>query len=178
LRANFVAHEGKREFEIFGSHPPDFAALSRQMVELIHKNVVDPTLREWILPKFSTTTETDTTIGSMLMMATMNKYFDYKLSYTCGIPRVTHEGEREDWDLILRRLEKLKEYGLENIVWCHLLFPVISRFVKAFDDPDIRGTLIFGRRLVVRNEPFGSGGSYCSGWITAFLRVFGGRTEA
>jgi hypothetical protein len=167
LRANFVAHEGKRELEIFGSHPPDFAALSRQMGELIHKNVVDPALREWILPNFSTTTETDTTIGSMLMMTTMKKYFDYKMSFLCGIPRVTLEGEREDWDLILRRLEKLKEYGLQTIAWYHLLFPVISRFVKAFDDPNSPENFDFWQRAACE-ESFGSGSSECSGWITAF----------
>ncbi|KAJ7491492.1 hypothetical protein B0H11DRAFT_1673949, partial [Mycena galericulata] len=75
LRANFVAHDGKKELVIGG--PPDFALLSCQMAGMIHKNVVDPDLRDWILPKFSTTTITYITIGSMLMMATMKKYFEY-----------------------------------------------------------------------------------------------------
>ncbi|KAJ6526097.1 hypothetical protein B0H19DRAFT_1339031 [Mycena capillaripes] len=98
------------------------------MADLVHKNVIDPSLREWILPKFSTTTTNDTTIGAMLMMATMKKYFDYTIGISCGIPRVTLEGERQDWELVLHRLEKLKEYGLQTIAWYHLLYPVISRF--------------------------------------------------
>jgi hypothetical protein len=55
----------------------------------------------------------------------------------CGIPRVTLEGEKKDWENILTRLEKLKEYGDETTAWYHLLVPVISRFVGAFDNPDL-----------------------------------------
>ncbi|KAJ6545423.1 hypothetical protein B0H19DRAFT_1212277 [Mycena capillaripes] len=167
MRANFVAHEEKKKLEILGSWPPDFGTLAREMGQMIHKNVVDPALREWILPKFSTTTITDTTIGSMLMMATMKKYFKYKMSFTCGIPRVTLDGERQDWELVLRRLEKLKEYGLQTIAWYHLLVPVISWFVNAFDDPNSPKNLSFWQR-VVSDEEYGCDGSECSGWITAF----------
>ncbi|KAJ7123548.1 hypothetical protein C8R44DRAFT_783999 [Mycena epipterygia] len=167
LRANFVAHEGKRELEIFGDIPPDFGALSRQMGEMIHKNVVDPSLRDWILPQFSTTTTSDTTMGSMLMMATMKKYFNYKMSFLCGLPRVTLEGKRQDWELVLRRLEKLKEYGLETTAWYHLLVPVVSRFLQAFDNPNSPDNYDFWQKVAC-NESFGSGSSYWSGWITAF----------
>ncbi|KAJ6456679.1 hypothetical protein C8R45DRAFT_913864 [Mycena sanguinolenta] len=166
LRANFVAHEGKRTLTIV-SDSMDFALLSRQMGDLIHKNIVDPALRDWVLPSFSTTTTMDTTVGSMLMMAAMKKYFDYRMVPTCGIPRVTLEGEREDYALILRCLEKLKEYGLQTIAWYHLLFPVISQFVKAFDDPDSPENLEFWLKAAC-HETFGYGSHEWSGWITAF----------
>jgi hypothetical protein len=48
LRANFVAHAGKEELEIvaFGTrYSVDFGGFAQQMVGLIEKNVVDPTLR-------------------------------------------------------------------------------------------------------------------------------------
>ncbi|KAF7336442.1 hypothetical protein MSAN_02298200 [Mycena sanguinolenta] len=95
LRANFVAHEGKKTLTVEGNLL-DFALLSRRMGEMIHKNVLDPALCEWVLPSFSTTTPMDTTVGSMLMMATMKKYFDYRFGPSCGIPRVTLEGEQQD----------------------------------------------------------------------------------
>ncbi|KAF7342975.1 hypothetical protein MVEN_01727600 [Mycena venus] len=166
LRANFVAHEGKRELVVVG--PRDFALLSRQMADMIHKNVVDPALREWILPKFSTTTLTDTTIGSMLLMATTKKYFDFTMVPICGIPRMTLEGEQRDWEQLLHRLAKLKEYGLQTIAWYHLLFPIISRFVKAFEDPDSRANYEFWQKVAC-DETFGVCGIHeSSGWITAF----------
>ncbi|KAJ7455062.1 hypothetical protein FB451DRAFT_1278344 [Mycena latifolia] len=167
LRANFVAHEGKKELEVFGTSPPDFGALSRQMADLIHKNVVDPGLREWIVPKFSTTTNNDRTVGCMLMMATMKKYFDYKMSIMCGIPRVTLEGERRDWELLLGRLEKLKEYGIETIAWYHLLVPIISQLVSAFDDPNSAANLEFWQKVAYQGY-YGSGEEDWTGWITAF----------
>ncbi|KAJ6531219.1 hypothetical protein B0H19DRAFT_873521, partial [Mycena capillaripes] len=173
LRANFVAHEGKREL-IIDAQPEtrytiDFGNIARQMADLIDKNVVDPTLRAWALPDFTTTTPNDTTVGAVLLMATLKQYFTYRILLGgCGIPRVTLEGERSDWANILGRLEKLKEYGLESIAWYHLLRPVITRFVAAFDDPASPANIDFWQR-VAHYEPGGSGrGDYYTGWVTAF----------
>ncbi|KAJ6582691.1 hypothetical protein DFH09DRAFT_1145731 [Mycena vulgaris] len=147
LRASFVAHEGKRALTISAEgtrYTLDFAEMSRQMVGEMEKNVVDPALRAWALPAFTTTTENDTTIAAMLMMATLKAYFEYDYQgIACGIPRVTLEGEKSDWEDILKRLEKLKEYGVQTIAWYHLLVPVISRFVKSFDEPGSPETVEF-----------------------------------
>ena len=50
----------------------------------------------------------------------LQAYFSYKCCLTCGIPQVTLEGTKEDWERILSRLEKLKEYGVETLAWYHL----------------------------------------------------------
>ncbi|KAJ6450397.1 hypothetical protein C8R45DRAFT_849032 [Mycena sanguinolenta] len=175
LRASFVAHEGQRELVIQEEgtrHSVDFGDMSRQMAGLLEKNVVDPTLREWAMPSFTTTTEHDKTVGAVLMMATLKQYFTYVFDCTCcGIPRVTLEGEKADWANILERLEKLKEYGIETTAWYHLLRPVISRFVAAFDDPNSASNADFWNR-VVHFESLGSGPDYYTGWINAF-NVFG-----
>ncbi|KAF7354212.1 hypothetical protein MVEN_01108900 [Mycena venus] len=171
LRASFVAHEGQRHLVISQDgdrYSLDYAAMSHQMVDLIEKNVVDPTLREWALPNFTTTTVHDTTVSAVLLMATLKQYFSYGFSATCcGIPRVTLEGEKADWVNILGRIEKLKEYGIETIAWYHLLHPVISRFIAAFDEPGGKENIDFWQRIV-HFHPMGSGPSYYSGWINAF----------
>ncbi|KAJ7433488.1 hypothetical protein B0H11DRAFT_2121577 [Mycena galericulata] len=171
LRANFVAHEGQRGLVISAEgnrHSLDFGSMSRQMVDLIEKNIVDPTLRQWVLPKFTTTTVNDTTVAAVLMMATLKQYFSYGFGTTaCGIPRVTLEGEKSDWVDILGRLEKLKEYGIETIAWYHLLRPVISRFVAAFDAPASQDNVEFWQKVAHLHKP-SSGRSYYSGWINAF----------
>ncbi|KAJ7431617.1 hypothetical protein B0H11DRAFT_843662 [Mycena galericulata] len=173
LRANFVAHEGKAELTIVAMpatrYTVDFGHIARQMVGLIEKNVVDPALRAWATPSFTTTTPNDTTVGAVLLMATLKNYFNYVvMMFGCGIPRVTLEGEREDWVDILGRLEKLKEYGLEAIAWYHLLRPVISHFVAAFDAPASAENIAFWQR-VAHYVPGGSGiGNYYTGWISAF----------
>ncbi|KAF8209137.1 hypothetical protein K438DRAFT_1960868 [Mycena galopus ATCC 62051] len=150
LRANFVAHEGKQELEITvdpATRHIDFGHIARQFVGLLEKNVVDPTLRAWAAPDFTTTTVNDTTVSAVMLMATLRKYFNFSLKRGgCGIPRVTLEGERSDWVNILGRLEKLKEYGLETTAWYHLLRPCVAHYT-----------------------PGGSGkGNHYTGWITAF----------
>ncbi|KAJ7045063.1 hypothetical protein C8F04DRAFT_1067580 [Mycena alexandri] len=171
LRASFVAHEGKRQLEIVAvgtRYSVDFGDMSRQMVGLIEKNVVDPSLRDWVLPKFTTTTVNDITVSAVLMMATLSKYFSPTFhALRCGIPRVTLEGEKSDWVNILSRLEKLKEYGVETIAWYHLLHPVITRFVFAFDAPASDENVSFWGK-VAHFQKGGSGPSYYSGWINAF----------
>ncbi|KAJ7926099.1 hypothetical protein B0H13DRAFT_1973404 [Mycena leptocephala] len=171
LRANFVAHEGQRELVIWAEgnrYSLDFGSMSQQMMDLIEKNIVDPTLRQWVLPNFTTTTINDTTVAAVLMMATLKQYFSYGFGATaCGIPRVTLEGEKSDWVDILGRLEKLKEYGIETIAWYHLLHPVISRFVAAFDAPASQDNVEFWQKVAHLHRPF-SGRSYYSGWINAF----------
>ncbi|KAJ7621048.1 hypothetical protein FB45DRAFT_1062089 [Roridomyces roridus] len=173
LRANFVAHEGKRELTVFTRaltpYGVDFDQVASQMSDLIEKNVVDPALRAWASPSFTTTTVNDTTVGAILLMATLQEYFEFKvMMFGCGIPRVTLEGTKSDWVDILNRIEKLKEYGIETTAWYHLLRPVIGRFVAAFDEPNHPGNVDFWQR-VAHYQPGGSGrGDYYSGWVTAF----------
>ncbi|KAJ7812134.1 hypothetical protein B0H13DRAFT_2243187 [Mycena leptocephala] len=166
LRANFVAHEGQRELIIWAEgnrYSLDFGSMSQQMVDLIEKNIVDPTLRQWVLPDFTTTRVVHSSLFSSLFRSLFSPFF----SGRCGIPRVTLEGEKSDWVDILGRLEKLKEYGIETIAWYHLLHLVISRFVAAFDAPASQDNVEFWQKVAHLHRPF-SGRSYYSGWINAF----------
>ncbi|KAJ7604153.1 hypothetical protein FB45DRAFT_851370 [Roridomyces roridus] len=173
LRANFVAHEGQRKLLVEASgdrYSVDFGAMSRQVTTLLHENVVDPALRDWVLPNFTTTTVNDTTVAAVLMMATLKEYFRVGFGLPwCGIPRVTLEGEKSDWVNILERLEKLKEYGVETIAWYryHLLRPVISRFVAAFDKPTSQENTDFWQKIV-SVDSMGSGSPVYTGWLNAF----------
>ena len=141
--------------------------MAHEMTRELEKNVVDPELRAWILPKFSTTTTTDTIVASVIMMSSMKKYFEYKFCLMCGLPSVTLEGEKEDWEDILRRVEKLKEYGVEAVGWYHLLRPVLAQFVAAFDNPNSKENKEFWGKVCHRDGG-GSGPTYLGGWVTAF----------
>ena len=147
--------------------------------------MVDKDLQTWILPDFSTTTLSDTIICSVLMMSALKayvhliiqrhhrttlkyilfiSYFDYKISLMCGIPSVTLEGEKSDWERLLARVDKLDSFGEEPKAWAAMLRPILTRFVRAFDgEPDVD----FWSR-VCHYHPQGSGPTYLSGWITAF----------
>lgn len=176
LRGKFVAHEGKQEVTVstVGTrYTVDFGHLATAMTNEMDKFIVDPTLKEWILPRFSTTTENDTVVAAVTMMATLREYFSYKMVLMCGIPRVTLEGEKADWEEILKRTTKLKEYGRETTAWYTLLEPILSRFVRAFDEPEAQKNIDFWQRVAHVYNQF-SGSTYLSGWITAFC-VFTGK---
>ncbi|KAG1725700.1 uncharacterized protein EDB91DRAFT_1087012 [Suillus paluster] len=146
LRAKFVAHEGKEKLVVTSGanrHNANFA-----------QNGGVNTHSDWIMPNFSTTTDVDRTVYAMTMMATMK---DYAFRLRCGTPRVTLLSEKRDWEAILERLERLKQYGIETIAWYHLLHSPRKP-----------------RLLVAHYEGGGSGPTYISGWITAFC-VFSGR---
>lgn len=165
LRGSFVSHEGQKNLHVELSCL-DIDYLASEMTSLLHENITDPSIREWIMPNFTTTTAVDTTVSSIIMMSTLQKYFTYSCSVVCGLPSVTLEGEKKDYQSILRRIEKLKEYGEETTIWYHLLRPILKRFVGAFDNPSDSVNLDFWNRVVDQRSI--CGGDLISGWITAF----------
>ena len=120
------------------------------------------------MPAFTTTTPHDTVIASIVMMASMQKYFSYGCSFTCGIPSVTLLGDKADYELILQRLEKLRSYGKETTLFADLLTPVVKRFILSFDEPESAEVKDFWNRIFSKWN-MGSGADYITGWITAFM---------
>jgi hypothetical protein len=172
LRHLFVAHEGKQTVRAAmdgGMATADYGLAARSMTKALHEHVVDAGLRDWCLPRFSTTTPTDTVVASVLMMATLKSYFRYEFSTRCGLPRVTLLGEQDDWLDIFHRVDKLASYGAEAAAWRDLLKPVLARFVQAFEPgcAESEENVDFWQR-VVHVGPNQSGGQRLSGWLTAF----------
>ncbi|KAL8644588.1 MAG: hypothetical protein Q9210_007179 [Variospora velana] len=170
LRGQFVAHQGQKELRIdyCGTRSSvDYGLFAEQMGGLIEQNVVDPELRQWIMPAFTTTTKNDIVVASILLMGSTQKYFTFACGIVCGLPSVTLLGNKEDWELILTRLEKLKDYGEEPTQFYTLLRPVVSRFVESFNSPTSDATVAFWQRIAHYDDG-GSGPTYYSGWITAF----------
>ena len=171
LREMFVAHEGKKEltvdFRSGNRYSVDLGVFAQRMSRLIEENVLDPELREWVMPAFSTTTEHDNVVAAILLMGVTQKYFSYTCRLMCGIPSVTLLGQQKDWQLIYTRLDKLATFGAEPSQFCKLLRPVISHFIRSFDEPTSDHIISFWQRIAhVYN--MGSGTTWYSGWITAF----------
>jgi hypothetical protein len=173
LRDLFVEHEGKKELvinAIGNRYTVDFGSMSHQMGQLIQENVLDPGLRSWLAPDFTTTTTNDQIIASVVMMATLAAYSTYTFHMLCGIPSVTLLREKQDWEKLLKKIDKLLEYGHPTTKWHKLLKPILSRFVAAFDAPDSQANLDFWANIAsVEMNGSGAGDGLLSGWITAFL---------
>ncbi|EQC24977.1 hypothetical protein SDRG_17140 [Saprolegnia diclina VS20] len=135
------------------------------------EHLVDPSLKQWVLPSFSTTTDNDIIVGSVVLMTTMKTYFSYKMCLRCGIPQVTLLGTVDDWLDIRRRLDKLSVYGEHMTQWTSMLAPILDQFVEAKGQPDVK----FWDRIC-NQEGGGSGPSYLNGWISVFC-VFNDKGE-
>lgn len=86
------------------------------------------------------------------------------MDITCGIPSITLEGTRADWERVLKRLDRLYDLGDKPSAWANMLRPILSRFVSAFDrTPDVE----FWKHIVYRDQPM-CGQDEMSGWLTAF----------
>ncbi|MCJ1463500.1 hypothetical protein MMC07_002108 [Pseudocyphellaria aurata] len=175
LRALFVAHEDKKNLTIdISPHPIssiDMGKFAQEMTHLIHDNVVDIELRDWILPKFSTTTDIDKSVAAIVMMGTLQRYFDFRLCGGCGFPSVTLLGEKSDWEEILRKVQILPKYGDETTEWARLLAPIIQNMIASFDRPNSQQVKDFWLRACHSAGRDGSGNGQVetlSGWITAF----------
>ncbi|TKA32819.1 hypothetical protein B0A50_01044 [Salinomyces thailandicus] len=171
LRGSFVAHEGKKSLEVqydSGTRfTVDYTDFTEKIGLMIQDNVVDPDLRQWILPAFTTTTQHDVAVANIVMMASMQSYFEYVCGIICGLPSVTLLGEKADYELILQRIEKLRDYGEEPTRFANLLTPILKRFIRSFDDPEDEETLDFWNHIL-SSYNMGSGSDQYSGWITAF----------
>lgn len=165
FEGKFFKRERKPDFEIIlsGSLRSLRSKIFQDLVSSqLDNNLVDQKTKDWVLPGFSTTTETDSVSIGVAVMASLNKYFSNKSCLRCGIPYVTLEGTVQDWQNILVRLEKLSDYNLED--WYDLLEPVLREFVNAKDGAENRD---FWQRIA-HFQAGGSGPSYISGWVTVF----------
>lgn len=170
LRAKFVNHSGKKELVAIQAstlETADYESLSLEMSQKIAENIKDSSVREWIIPNFSTTTNTDRVVGAMVLMASMKTYFDYKFKLCCGLPSVTMLGTEADWIDVANRAKKLIDYDNNQgfmKTWYALLEPVLNNFVSSIQG---KPNLEWWNQCCT-SLTGGSGPHYLSGWLTVF----------
>lgn len=170
LRDKFVSHEGKKQLTVctMGTlRNANYSLLSKMMSEQIGQNIKDPSVKDWVIPRFTTTTDNDVVCGSIVLMATTQAYFAYRFHLCCGLPQVTLEGTVDDWKEIEKRAERLVEFDNPDkhlSRWYPLLQDVLSNFTKSSKgEPDLKWW-----NRVCSYTGGGSGPTYLSGWVTVF----------
>jgi hypothetical protein len=118
----------------------------------------------------------------------LERYFSYEFHLRCGLPRITLEGTKADWENLLVRVETLKTLGVELAHWSKMLKAVLLRFVKSFEifsessnsskssENGILQVQLEREKTELRDFwnkiachiGGGSGPTYLSGWITIF----------
>jgi hypothetical protein len=174
MRHLFVEHEGKKELCVVVNPGPfsedKISNFVLKMTCLIEEEVKDKRFRQWIMPSFTTTTSTDRAVASIVMMGTMQKFFEYQMMMGCGFPSVTLLGNIKDWEDILIRIQELGKYGEEAREWSTLLTPVVKMMIRSFEKPNDEEAKDFWLKAAYRKGQDGSGADIetISGWITAF----------
>lgn len=166
LRSKFVRHEGRAEIVvrrddfIKGSPenpwPEVFRAFSKTIGEHVGPAV------DLFRPGFSTTGPVETAAAEVVLLDAMQSYFTYVATSRCGIPSITLEGTRKDWEAVADRAKAFSNLGLDR--WLSFLSPILGQFVRAS-----RGSVdtAFWNSIYKRHAE--SGGDVITGWITAFF---------
>lgn len=168
VRHLFVTHEGQ---EVIFVEDTTWTRVLLRFKDEIQDRVLTPWLRDWIVPDFSTSSMDDVMTANILMMGLMKAYFSYEGGIICGLPSVTLLGEKEDWEKLLARLDRLAEFGAEPEVYKTRLTPILKRFVRSFDEPDSEEIREFWSQVVFATYSGVCGATplELSGWITGFL---------
>ncbi|KAK3290464.1 uncharacterized protein B0H64DRAFT_412426 [Chaetomium fimeti] len=168
VRHLFVKHEGQETIFV---EDVSWTLVLQRFKDEIQARVQTEWLGDWIMPDFSTTTKDDEMTATILMMGLMKAYFRFDGGIICGLPSVTLLGEKEDWEKLLAKLERLAEFGEEPTAYQASLTPIFKRFVESFDEPDSEETRDFWSNIV-----FAKSSNVCgwaplelSGWISGFL---------
>ncbi|KAM9993919.1 hypothetical protein ACTFIZ_011880 [Dictyostelium cf. discoideum] len=170
LREKFVDFNNKKELIVETGYrilEAPFDELTIEMSNQIQSNIKDPSIKDLIIPNFTTTTESDKVVFSIALMSTMKKYFDYGYAKKCGLSEVTLLGEINDWIDLKERVEKLIQFDNKDGVikkWLNkYLLAVIDKFIESANgNPDTT----WWNQIVDYKQR--SGGSVLTGWLATF----------
>ena len=114
---------------------------------------------------FSTTGLTEKIASQITIMEALKSYYEYIQSYCiCGIPELTIEGTKEDWQEIIKKLEGLRKYELDW--WIDGMIPLLEEFVNVFE-----GTIIktfWQHMFKMHSEDYYGAPDIVDGWILKF----------
>ncbi|CAG8772344.1 12593_t:CDS:2 [Cetraspora pellucida] len=174
FRNKFVKHDGKELVSIFVGDIISETTLEGDWPEAVNRLVIKTgervetiDLKELLECNFSTTTSSVLAASRIVLLDMVKAYFNYKLCFRCGIPKITLEGSLEDWTKLQEKIVRLRNLNLELDFWLDRLEPVILNLVATYlgeVNEDFWG------RIVKIDEVFGSGGgTFITGWMLAFF---------
>ncbi|KAH7114140.1 hypothetical protein B0J13DRAFT_460411 [Dactylonectria estremocensis] len=179
LRGLFVAHDGQTDIAVLSSAvllKQDMGAMAKALAQAVGQNLRADSMHNWIIPDFTTTTDTDVVAASIVMAGAFRSYFNHKFMFYCGIPSVTLLGTHKDWSKLNELLDRIltltdgmpvgNQPSEELVRFHHLLAPVLGYMARTFDDATDSSIVNFWARMA--HESGGSGVHYISGWLTAF----------
>jgi len=178
VRKFFVEHEGKKTLTVVvgpSIYGVDYSWFFDQMANEIEKNINVPEYVNIMDTDFSESSSVQRIVNRVVLMASMQEYFEYGMMLGCGIPGVIMQGKEDDWKQLLLKLNKLEallkpiEKHLELGGWWEGCAEVCTKLVQTYQgSPDQD----WWSRILTK-ERFGSGGQVAlKGWfVSNFLGI-------
>ena len=182
LRERFVNFEGKKTLEVFQiikdevtfiPTKGEWESIINKITEKLGENLGENILKDFILD-FSTNDDNLLFVQKVSLMSMFKKYFEYKayLGITCGYPYINLEGTIEDWELIKKKLNEFKKFGLND--WIDKINPILNKIINT-KKGEIN--LSFWKDIIFENYEYGGGicggppPSYIilTGWLSKFF---------
>ncbi|KAI0244519.1 hypothetical protein L0F63_000471, partial [Massospora cicadina] len=158
-----INHTGKIDLVLrMHEYHPGLKSNDWQRVFNLFKNeigdIIPKDLKALLDKSYSTSTSLSTAVNSLTIMDIYKGFFSYAGLTSCGIPKMTIEGNQTDWIELRSSTEELlaKVKGTET--WASHLLPVLDNFIKAKQQPT----------TINKGEEYSSS-PVVSGWINVFF---------
>jgi hypothetical protein len=164
LRSRLVKHSGKpkltvrRNDFVKGSPENDWPGVFAEFSAAIRKHVGKT--QSLMVSDFSTTGPVERVASEVVLLDTLQEYFEYEVQSSCGIPSITLEGTPADWRRIAKRMQEFRRFDLDW--WVKRLKPVLGQFVAASQGDVDRP---FWDSIYKWHGARGSGSPFVTGWI-------------
>jgi hypothetical protein len=165
LQNKIVSFEGKKEIEIFrdqfvkGNPNNDWQGCFPEFSSQIKSHIGDE-LHSSIVANFSTTGPVERAVSEIVLMDSMQSFFDYVVHTRCGIPSFYITGTKSDWSAMRQKIPAWSKIDPTLADWVKALDQILSEFESAFDG---KTNDLFWDSIYKYHS--GSGGASCSGWI-------------
>jgi len=140
------------------------------MIDAIKKNTKGKIV-DTLQCSFSTTTLVEQCLSTACIMDTFKKYFSYgRCIPCCGIRNVHFMGDLKDWENLISKITKLKEYTIDTnwIQYIDGVLEVLNQFIKTYNGNPKKE--FWNKIMNFTHGRLGSGSvSYVSGWILNFI---------
>lgn len=174
LRYEFVSHAGQETIRIerdnfIKGQQNDWSTVFGDFAEEIKKRVKND-IYDVVVDDTSVATPTSKIVSEITLMDSMQNYFKYVVMTRCGIPKITLEGTKEDWELLRNKVGKLVEMNKDNKLkldwWLTPLVPLVDKICDTGANGNADAEFWSG---IYKYQSMGSGNAFVSGWITTFL---------
>ena len=162
FRDQFVSHEGKLTLEHKSEGSFDetrVPEMMRGIANLLRINNKQSTA--WIDAEFETTTDLDTLVRLSALLTSQKEYYEYKMAFCCGLPKVTLLGQQNDWDALTLAISNMPTLDDDKLkTWQDGLSGIIEMMID--------GEESFWQTCAT-STPYGSGGQKnYHGWANIF----------